>query len=280
MKVLISADMEGISGITQWDMVTPGHAEYLSRGRALMTGDVNAAIDGAIAGGATEVVVSDGHWDGRNILIEQLDERARLNTGSPSPFSMMQGIDQNVAAVLLVGYHATNGTSFANLDHTWSDSRVRAVYWNGQLVGEIALNAIVAGHFNAPIIFLSGDQTACAEGKKLVGAALEMAIVKTATGQFAAECLPLIESRQIIREKAQRAIEKFAKGKATKPYQVKTPSTVRIDFVHSRHADRANLIPDSTRLNGTTVEYSAPDVPTTYRAFRARTTISRDKFIH
>ena len=81
MKILISADMEGISGITQWDMVTPGHPEY-SRGRVLMTGDVNAAIAGAFEAGATKLVVSDGHWDGRNILIEALDARANLMPGT------------------------------------------------------------------------------------------------------------------------------------------------------------------------------------------------------
>src|SRR5258708_12000656 len=90
MKILISADMEGISGIVDWQQVTPGHPEYLSRGRQLMTGDVNAAINGVFEGGADEVVVSDGHWDGRNILLEDLDPRARLNSGSPPPFSLLQ----------------------------------------------------------------------------------------------------------------------------------------------------------------------------------------------
>ena len=275
MKILISADMEGISGITQWDMVTPGHPEY-SRGRSLMTGDVNAAIAGAYEAGATELVVSDGHWDGRNILIEELDARARLNTGSPSPFSMMQGIQALPDAVLLVGYHATNGTAFANLDHTWSDTRVRAVFWNSQLVGEIGLNAIVAGHFGVPIILMTGDQTACAEARKLIGAALEVAIVKQATSEFAAECLSLESSRQLIREAAARAITKHAKGKGTKPYKTKTPATVMVDFVHARHADRANLMPGSKRLNGTQVQYTAPDVPTAYQAFRAMVTLARD----
>ncbi len=275
MKILISADMEGISGITQWDMVTPGHAEY-SRGRALMTGDVNAAIAGAFEAGATELVVSDGHWDGRNILIEELDARAKLNTGSPSPFSMMQGIDQKLDAVMLVGYHATSGIAFANLDHTWSDTRVRAVFWNGQLTGEIGLNAIVAGHFGVPIILLSGDQSACAEGQKLVGAALEVAIVKQATSEFAAECLSLEASRQLIREAAARALHKHAKAKSTKPYKTKTPATVMVDFVHARHADRANLMPGTHRLNGTQVRYTAPDVPTAYQAFRAMVTLARD----
>src|SRR5262245_38159005 len=122
MKLMISADMEGVSGIVDWEQVTPGHSEYLSRGRALMTGDVNAAINGAVERGASEVVVSDGHWNGRNILIESLDPRARLNSGSPSPFSMLEGLEDKPPfdAVVLLGYHGLSGTKKAILDHTWS----------------------------------------------------------------------------------------------------------------------------------------------------------------
>ena len=104
MKILISADMEGVTGVTTWDQVTPGHVEY-GRFRRLMTEDVNAAVRGAFVGGADEVTVSDGHWNGGNILIEELDPRAQLNTGSPSPYSMMQGIDEGVNGVFFVGYH-------------------------------------------------------------------------------------------------------------------------------------------------------------------------------
>ncbi|HET6824155.1 MAG TPA: M55 family metallopeptidase, partial [Anaerolineales bacterium] len=108
MKILIATDMEGITGVTTWDQVTPGHAEY-ARFRRQMTEDVNAAIRGAFDGGAKEVVVADGHWNASNILIEELDPRARLNTGSPSPFSMMEGIDESINGVMFVGYHARNG---------------------------------------------------------------------------------------------------------------------------------------------------------------------------
>src|ERR1700687_4839633 len=192
MKIRIAADMEGISGIVHWEQVTPGHQEYLSRGRRLMTADVNAAINGAFEGGASEVVVSDGHWDGRNILIEDLDSRARLNSGSPSPFSMLQSIDDTPTpeALIFVGYHAMAGTKKGVLDHTWSDERIRAVYVNERLVGEIGLNAALAGEFGAPVIALTGDQHACAEAQDLLGPALEIAAVKNATGRYAAPCLP------------------------------------------------------------------------------------------
>src|SRR5258708_36440723 len=167
MKILISADMEGISGIVDWEQVMPGHTEYLSRGRQLMTGDVNAAINGVFEGGADEVVVSDAHWDGRNILLEDLDPRARLNSGSPSPFSMMQSIDDTPTpnAVILVGYHAMAGTTKGVLDHTWSDTSVRAVYLNDRLVGGIGLNAALAGDEQTPVIDVTVGQHPGAEAQ-------------------------------------------------------------------------------------------------------------------
>lgn len=118
MKVLLAADMEGVSGVVHWDQVNPDHAEY-ARFRKVMTGDVNAAIRGAFEAGADEVIVTDSHWNNRNILVEELDPRARLNTGGPSPFSMVQGVDSGVAAVMFVGYHARVGSQNAILDHMW-----------------------------------------------------------------------------------------------------------------------------------------------------------------
>lgn len=278
MKLLISCDMEGISGIVDWEQVTPGHAEYLSRGRKLMTDDVNAAIAGAFEGGATEVVVSDGHWDARNILIEDLDSRARLNSGSPSPFAMMQSIDDTPPpdAVMLVGYHATSGTKKAVLDHTWSDQRIRAVFLNDRLVGEIGLNAALAGHYGVPVIALTGDQHACAEAQDLLGPELEIAVVKNATGRYAAQCLPLAEARQRICEAAARAMAKFSAGQAPKPWVVLTPVRVTVEFVYTQHTDRAFLMPGTERLSGTRLEYTASDMLTAHRAFRAMVTLARD----
>lgn len=276
LKILIAVDMEGISGITHWDQVTPGHVEYMSRGRQWMTDDVNAAIAGLAAGGATEFVVSDGHWNGSNILIESLDPRARLNFGSPSPRAMMQGIDQQPAAVALVGYHAMAGTAYANLDHTWSDHRIHQVYLNDRQVGEIGLNGALAGYYGVPIIAVTGDQSACGEARDFFGEALEMAVVKTATGQFSAECLPLTAARLRIHDAMQRAVQKLKQGHAPSLFVVGAPIRLAVEFVYSRHADRAHLMPGTERLSGTRIEYVAPDMPTAYRAFRALSTLARD----
>src|SRR5512142_305384 len=146
MKILIAVDMEGITGVTTWEQVTPGQAEY-ARFRKLMTQDVNAAIRGAYKAGADDVIIADGHWSGTNILIEELDPRARLNSGSPAPLSMVQGVDSGVSGVLFTGYHARIGSQNAILDHTWSDSRIANLALNGESIGEIGMNAAVCGHF-------------------------------------------------------------------------------------------------------------------------------------
>lgn len=267
MKVLIATDMEGISGVVHWDQVNPDHAEY-ARFRKVMTGDVNAAIRGAFAAGADEVVVTDGHWNNRNILIEELDPRAGLNAGGPSPLSMVEGVDTGVAAVMFVGYHARVGSQNAILDHTWSNSRVANLWLNGRLVGEIGLNAAVCGHFGVPVIMISGDQTACAEATELFGR-VEVAVVKHATGRMAAECLPPEVAQQKIREAAARAVNRLKAGGAPEPFHLQAPITIAIEFVHSEMADRAALLPGARRAEGRRVEFTADDMPAAYRAFRA-----------
>jgi D-amino peptidase len=266
VKILIAADMEGISGVVHWDHVDPKHKEY-GRFRKLMTGDVNAAIRGAFDGGADEVIVADGHAYGRNVLIEELDPRARLNTGSPSYFAMVQGVDSGVDAAMFIGYHARSGSLNGILDHTWSGS-VSNVWLNGQPVGEIGWNAAVCGHFRVPVILISGDQTACAEAEELLGA-VERAEVKQAKGRMAAECLPPEVAQQVIQEAAKRAVQRFQAGETPQPLRLEPPLTVTLEFRSSDMADRAAVLPGARRLEGRRVELVAEDAPTAYRAFRA-----------
>jgi D-amino peptidase len=274
MEILIAADMEGISGVVHWDHTDPKHKEY-PRFRKLMTGDVNAAIRGAYEGGAEGVVIADGHGDGRNILVEELDPRARLNSGSPSPFAMLQGIDSGVKAAMFVGYHARGGSQNAILDHTWSSARVSRVWLNGQEVGEIGWNAAVCGHFDVPVILISGDQTACTEAADLIGR-VETAVVKRANGRMAAECLPPEKAQQKIYEAAVRAVQGLRAGRAPSPLHLGTPLTVTIELVQSDMADRAAIYPESRRLDGRRIEITAKDIPTAYRAFRAAVALARE----
>lgn len=266
MKILIATDMEGITGVTTWDQVTPGHTEY-ARFRRQMTEDVNAAIRGAFDGGADEVIVADGHWNGSNILIEELDPRARLNTGSPSPFSMMEGIDESVNGVIFIGYHARNGTPNAILDHTWSRMTVANVWLNDLLTGEYGLNGAVAGQFGVPVIMVSGDQTACAQVTELLGD-METAIVKQASSRFAAECLAPEATREMICLSAERAVGRLAQGDVPKPFVLDTPITVTVEFFTSDMADRATRIPFTKRA-GTRVSLTVQEMASAYNGFRA-----------
>jgi len=271
MKILIAVDMEGITGVTTWDQVTPGHAEY-ARFRRLMTQDVNAAIRGANEAGADEIIVADGHWNGSNILIEELDPRGRLNTGSPSPFSMMQGIDESVDGVLFVGYHARNGSPNANLDHTWSSRCVANVWINDLLTGEYGLNGAVAGHFGVPVIMVSGDQTACAQVVETLGD-METAVVKQATGRYAAECLAPVVTQEMIYLAAGRAVTRLIDGDVPDPFVVDLPVRVTVEFFTSDMADRAEKIP-FTKREGTRVSMVTKEMAAAYSGFRAMVTMA------
>jgi D-amino peptidase len=267
MKVLIAADMEGISGVVNLDHVNIDHPEY-QRFRRLMTQDVNAAIQGAFEGGATEVVVTDGHWNGANILIEELDPRARLNSGTPSPFSMVEGVDNNVDVALFIGYHARMGTPQAVLDHTWSSARVENVWLNGRLVGETGLNAAVCGAFGVPVLLVTGDQSVCGEAAEWIDG-VETVKVKQALSRHAAECLPLREAQALIRQGAAQSVRNFLAGVAPAPLKVARPVTLAIEFIYTDMADRASLLPGCIRRDGRKVEIHEADMPAAYRAFRA-----------
>jgi D-amino peptidase len=265
MNILIAVDMEGISGVVHWDHVSPEHTEY-ERFRRIMTADVNAAVRGVAKAGADQIQVADGHAHSRNLLIEDLDVRARLNQGGPTPYSMVQGIHDRVDAVILIGYHARAGTENAILDHTWSSKRVMNVWLNDQPIGEIGLNAALCGHYGAPVIMISGDHSACAEASDLLGQ-IETVVVKNANGRMAADCLPPKIAQSEIEAAAERAIINLAAGSAATPLRLGTPITVKVELTSSEMADRAAWLPGAQR-QGRTIYYTAEDMPMIYRAFR------------
>jgi D-amino peptidase len=267
MKLLIAVDMEGISGVVDWKHVDSTHAEY-QRFRHIMTADVNAAVAGAAQAGVEEILVADGHGYAKNILIEELDPRARLNSGSPSPFSMVQGIDTGVQAAFFIGYHAHMSTEKAILAHTWSSASVSNVWLNGKIVGEIGLNASVCGAFGAPVLFVSGDQAACDEARQWIPGVVVVA-VKKASGRQAAECLPPSVSQGMIKEATEHAILSYKAGKAPAPVKASLPVRIIVEFLNALQTDQASLIPGITRLDGRRIEFQAEDMPTAYRYFRS-----------
>ena len=265
MKILIAADMEGVSGVTTWDQVTAGKPDY-ERFRHIMTEDVNAAVRGAFDGGAKEVFVTDGHASGSNILIEELDPRVSLNTGSPSPLSMVQGVDE-VDGVIYVGYHARAGSPDGILDHTWSSRTVANVWLNDILVGEYGINAAVAGHFDVPVLMVTGDQTACTQTVELLGD-LETVVVKHATGRYSAECLPPKVAQGMIEKAATQVVRNLARRKAPAPFVLEEPILLSVEFFNSVMADNAMRMPEAER-DDTCITMSLPDMVMAYSAFRA-----------
>src|SRR5216117_3031603 len=173
MRVYISVDMEGIAGVvheSQTDPTTPAFAAEYGRFRRLMTAEANAAVEGALAAGATKVLVNDSHWFMRNLLAEELHPGAELLSGDPKPSSMVQGIEDGFDAALFIGYHARAGTRNAILDHTYAD-RVAEVRLNGRGVA---------------VALVSGDAALAAEAKQLLGDSVTTVVVKQAVSRHAA----------------------------------------------------------------------------------------------
>ena len=257
MRILIAVDMEGISGVVHWNHVDPDHSEY-ARFRAIMTDEVNAAIDGALDGGATSVTVTDGHGNRRNALFEKLHAPARLNSGSPSPLSMVEGAQQ-ADRVFFVGYHARAGSEGV-LAHTGND-QVRHVWLNEREVGEIGLNAAVCGSFGAPVVLITGDQAAVQEAQDLFGP-VEAVVVKTALSRTAATCRLPEEILPEIRHVAAHAVVRPAE-----PFVIPAPITLRVELSHSDQIDRALQVPGARRINGTVLEWIGQDMVSAYQTF-------------
>jgi D-amino peptidase len=271
MKVYISADMEGIAGITAVEQVNPvGQPEY-PRSCELMTGEVNAACEGALAAGATAILVNDSHWNMRNIIHEQLPPTVRLIRGSPKPLSMNEGLDGSFQAAAFVGYHAGIGTHDAVQDHTYTDETIYEIRINGEPCSEARINAAVAGCFNVPVVFLSGDQAACADAKSFLPW-IEAVQVKRAIGRYAAESMSPVEARTAIRTGLERALRE-ANARGGRPYRFSSPVTLEMRLTSTAKADMAALLPGSERTAGRTVRFVHEDFITVFRAFRVLMTL-------
>ncbi|ARQ71499.1 M55 family metallopeptidase [Streptomyces marincola] len=260
-KVLISVDMEGVSGIVHPAETLPDRHDY-ERGRALMTAEANAVIAGVLdAEPSAAVRVADAHGPFRNLLPEELDRRARLVRGRPRPLGMLGGLDEDTDAVLLIGYHARAGGGPAVLAHTMNDA-ILDVRVAGRSLGEIGLNAAMAGHLGVPVVLLSGDDAACAELGALVPSAFTVA-VKEALGQGAAVTTHPAEARERLRRAAADAVGQRAR---VEPLAVAGPCDVEVDLNGPYMVDLATLVPGVSRAaGGRTVAFTAADFSEAYR---------------
>jgi D-amino peptidase len=273
MKVLISADMEGVCGVTSWVQVMPPEydggpsstVEY-ERARARLTREVNAAVEGALAAGADEVIVNEAHNGMRNLVPEDLHESVRFITGSDKALGMMQGIDEpGVGAVFYVGYHAKAGTPHAPLAHTWT-GYVHDVRLDGRSTGEFGINAAIAGHFGVPVVLVTGDDKAVGQVRELLGEAVVGVVVKEGYTTFSAIHLHPRRAQALIREGAERALRQAA---GAKPWRLAPGCRVEIDFDHQARAQACLFIPGVERAGERTVAYTAADAFAFNDVFRA-----------
>ena len=266
MRVYISIDMEGVAGVVhedQTDPVDPRHAAEYNRFRGLMTAEANAAIEGALAVGAERVLVNDSHWLMMNLLAEELHPAAELLSGGPKARSMVEGVDGGFDAALFVGYHARAGVGHATIDHTYT-SRVHEARLNGQPVGELAINAAMAGVHGVPVALVSGDQAIAAEARELLGPSVETVIVKHAVGRFAARSVAPAAACRMIREGAIAAL-----SRPHAPLRLTSPIRLEVEFALTQMADMAELVPGSIRTSGRTVAYTHVEYGEVFRAWRA-----------
>jgi D-amino peptidase len=257
VKIFISVDMEGITGVVQPAQLGPGAEgwEY-SRAREWMTAEARAAIDGARAAGATEFVIADSHGNMQNLLIDQLPDDVRVVRGSPRPLSMMQGIDDSFAGAVLIGYHASEYGTDAVRGHTMSSARLLHVKLHGTEVGEGVWNAAIAGSFGVPVIFISGDRAAVEQFRKTVPAA-EGVIVKEGLGYHAAVTVTPARGQRLIREGAERAVRRLGE---MKPHVVRTPIELEVGFKLTIDAERISYIPGLKRVDAHAVSGTLPDM--------------------
>jgi D-amino peptidase len=259
LKVYISADMEGVAGLTANSQFAEGGRDY-PIARRLMVAEVNAAIAGAYDAGATEVVVNDAHGSEMNIVPDELDQRASLITGSPKPFGMMEGIDRGFAAAIFIGYHARSSTAAAVMDHSFSGN-LKSIRINGREVGEFGLNAALAGFYNVPVVFVSGDAALTREAEQFSPEIVTVA-VKEAIGTTAAVTLHPTVARERIRAGVAQAIQRRRDVPAGRDAG---RILLQVELLRASQADLAIRIPGVERESPRVVRFDARDIVSAYR---------------
>jgi D-amino peptidase len=255
LKIYISADLEGVAGTVTPDQLGPTGFEY-QRAREWMTGEVLAAIQGARDAGATEIVVSDSHGNGENILIDRLPADIMIIRSWPRPLMMMQGIDSTFDAAIFIGYHAATTNMAGVRAHTISSARLAAVVLNGTAMPESGINAAIAGHFGVPVVMISGDDAAVREAQALIGP-MEGAEVKKFISFHSAATMTPEAAQQLIRGKVKTGIER---RRELRPWVLRAPLTLEVTFKSYRPAELLAYLPIVQRTNAHSIRYVANDM--------------------
>jgi D-amino peptidase len=260
--------MEGTAGIVDWEQCV-GDGPQAAAGRRLLLAEVNAAIVGAIAGGATDVVVNDSHSTMRNLPPEELAGCAAYISGSHKPLYMMQGLDDSFDAVMFISYHGSMGAP-AGLSHTYNPRAVVEARIDGTITGEAGINALVAAHFGVPIVLVTGDHCACEETAALVPGVVQ-AVVKEHVSRLAARSLHPDVACELIREHAQAAMSAAAVA-APPPLD---PGILEVSVRTTDIAEAASWVRGVEQTGPRTLRIQGQDRLATYRAFCAAIMLTR-----
>lgn len=267
MRILISADMEGATGVTWPADVQPG-TEQWQRCRRMFTSDVNAAVAGFFDGGADQVLINEAHATMRNLLLEELDERAAMLTGRHKDLSMVEGIQQpDVSAVAFVGYHAGAGRDGV-LAHTYLPNSVTGVRVNGEPASEGKLNSLVAAEYGVPIVLVTGDDVTCADAAGYAPQAATAA-VKDWVSRYSAVCRPPAVTALAIRAAAERGAKLAGRGEPVASGSLR----VEVDVDAAQLAQAAAVVPTVQRTGERSVAYTSGTAWDMIRCFKAVTTL-------
>lgn len=255
LKIYISVDIEGVVGVVSDQHVGPSGFEY-ARAREWMTSEVNAAIEGAQAAGAGEIVISDSHGNGQNLLLDRLPGDVTLVRSWPRPLMMMEGIDSTFDAAIFIGYHTSTANPEGVRAHTFSSGRVADLQLNGISMPEAGVNAAIAGHFGVPVIMISGDAACVHEARSLLGD-IEGAVVKWPISYHSARTLMPEVAYNLIRDKTRRALERISDFR---PYQLDTPISLDVRFKNYRPSQVLSLLPIVERTDSHSIRFVGKDI--------------------
>ena len=255
LKIYISADMEGVVGTVTADQLGPSGFEY-HRFRQIMTNEVNTAIEAAKEMGATEILVSDSHGNGENLLIEELPDDIQLIRSWPRPLMMMEGIDETFDAAIFIGYHSSTTNTQGVRAHTISSANLTAVRLNGVEMLEASINAAIAGHFGVPVVMISGDDAVVEEAHRVIGD-MEGAVVKWALGFHSARTLMPAAAYQVIRNHVKAALNRL---EDFEPYVMESPIELEISFKNYLPAEVMAYLSNVDRVDAHTIRFMGNDM--------------------
>ncbi|ASU83261.1 peptide ABC transporter substrate-binding protein [Nocardiopsis gilva YIM 90087] len=267
MRILISADMEGATGVTWSADVEPG-TEQWQRCRSMFTSDVNGAIAGFFAGGATEVLVNEAHATMRNLLLERLDERAEMLTGRHKDLSMVEGVQRgDIDGVAFLGYHCGAGAEGV-LAHTYLPNSITGVWLNGEPASEGRLNSYVVAEYGAPVVLVTGDDRACADAATYAPHARTVA-VKDYVSRYAAICRPPARTSAAIAAGAEAAVDLAGRVDPVRH----DPLTLEVEVDAAHLAGAAATVPGVEQVAERRVRTTSPDAYEMIRCFKAVCTL-------